>query len=121
MTDLLAKPSGAFTVAPDVWPNPSIRTPYFGERLRLVLPTGVLRVGGDSPNGLVLSGGAPAARVVRLYDMATGELVAQTTSAVDGTYTFTGLSDRAEGYAVWIVGAAGERGVIIPGLHPGTP
>lgn len=120
MTDLLASPPGALTVAPDVWPNPSIWEPYL-PAAKLVLPSGALRIGGDSPNGLVLSGGAPAARVVRLYDMETGELVAQTTSAADGTYTFTGLSDRAEGYAVWIVGAAGERGVIIPGLHPGAP
>lgn len=86
-----------------------------------VLPSGTLRIGGDSPNGLVLSGGAPAARTVRLYDMETGVLVAETTSASDGTYTFTGLSARPEGYCVWIMGAAGERGHIIPWLHPGSP
>lgn len=121
MTDLLASPPGALTVAPDVWPNPSIRAPYFGHDVRLVLPAGALRIGGDSPSGLVLSGGAPAARTVRLYDMETGALVAETTSAGDGTYTFGGLSARPEGYAVWIMGAAGERGIIIQGLHPGSP
>lgn len=88
---------------------------------RLVLPSGSLRIGGDSPDGLVLSGGAPAARTVRLYDMETGELVAETASNGAGVYAFGGLSDRAEGYAIWIVGAAGERGHIIPGLHPGSP
>ena len=121
MTDLLASPPGALTVAPDVWPNPSILVPYFGHDVRLVLPAGALRIGGDSPNGLVLSGGAPAARTVRLYDMETGELVAETVSESSGTYSFTGLSARAQGYAVWIVGAAGERGLIIPGVHPGSP
>lgn len=121
MTDLLASPPGALTVTPDAWPNPSIRTPYLGPELKIVLPTGALRIGGDSPNGLVLSGGAPVARTVRLYDMETGALVAETTSASDGTYAFAGLSARPEGYAVWIMGAAGERGVIIPGLHPGSP
>lgn len=121
MTDLLASPPGALTVAPDVWPNPSIRAPYLGHEIRLVLPSGALRIGGDSPNGLVLSGGAPAARKVRLYDMETGELVAETISASDGTYSFSGLSARTEGYCVWIVGAAGERGYLIPGVHPGSP
>lgn len=86
-----------------------------------VLPSGTLRIGGDSPNGLVLSGGAPVARTVRLYDMEIGVLVAETTSASDGTYTFTGLSARPEGYCVWIVGAAGERGVVIPGVAAGSP
>lgn len=98
--------STAHIVAPDV---------------KVVLPSGSLRIGGDSPNGLVLSGGAPAARTVRLYDMKTGELVAETISAADGTYSFSGLSARPDGYGVWIVGAAGERGVINPGVNPGSP
>lgn len=103
-----------------------IGTPVSSARIaapdvKVVLSSGSLRIGGDSPNGLVLSGGAPAARKVRLYDMETGELVAETISAADGTYAFTGLSARPEGYAVWIVGAAGERGYLIPGVHPGSP
>lgn len=121
MTDLLSSPPGALTVAPDVWPTPSIRTPYFGHDVRLVLPAGALRIGGDSPSGLVLSGGAPAARTVRLYDMETGALVAETTSAGDGTYAFGGLSARTNGYGVWIIGAAGERGAIIAGVAAGSP
>jgi hypothetical protein len=85
-----------------------------------VLPTGALRIGGDSPNGLVLVGSAPAARPVWLLDMATGVLVATTTSGSDGTYAFTGLSARTDGYLVWIRGAtAGEKGYFIPGVHPG--
>lgn len=94
---------------------------FLNIRERLVLPAGSLRIGGDSPDGLVLSGGAPAARTVRLLDMATGELIAQTVSSGAGVYSFTGLSDRSAGYAAWIVGATGERDIIIPGLHPGSP
>lgn len=122
MTDLLASPPGSLTVAPDVWPNPSIRAPYFGHDVRLVLPAGTLRIGGDSPDGLVLSGGAPAVRTVRLYDMETGELVAETISAADGTYAFTGLSARPQGYDIIIRGniGAGERDIIVPGVHPGA-
>lgn len=89
--------------------------------LRIALPAGSLRIGGDSPHGLVLSGGAPVARTVRLLDMETGALVAETASNGSGVYAFTGLSDRDDGYAVWIVGNAGENGYIIQGLHPGSP
>jgi hypothetical protein len=89
--------------------------------LRIALPEGDLRIGGDSPNGLVLSGGAPAARTVRLLDMETGALIAETTSNGSGVYAFTDLSDRDDGYAVWIVGDSGENGYIIQGVHPGTP
>lgn len=122
MTDLIARPSGAFTVAPDVWPNPSIRAPYFGHDVRLVLPAGTLRIGGDSPGGLVLVGTAPTARVVRLFDRETSVLVATTTSAGDGTYAFTGLSARPQGYDIIIRGniGAGERDIIVPGVHPGA-
>lgn len=86
-----------------------------------VLPSGTLRIGGDSPGGLVLVGTAPAARVVRLFDRETGVLVAETTSASDGTYSFTGLSARTQGYDVVIQGviASNERDVIIPGVQPG--
>lgn len=94
---------------------------YLNIREQVVFPSGSLRIGGDSPDGLVLSGGAPAARKVRLLDMKTGFLVAETTSNSSGVYAFTGLSDSDLGYAVWIVGASGERGVIIPDMHPGSP
>lgn len=53
--------------------------------------------------------------------METGALVAETASNGSGVYAFTGLSDRDDGYAVWIVGNAGENGYIIQGLHPGSP
>lgn len=116
MADLLCKPLElAGSTMSQAWGaqcNPPVA---------VLLPPGSLRIGGDSPDGLVLAGGAPAARTVRLYDMETGVMVAETTSAGDGTYAFTDLSARTEGYAVWIMGDAGERGVIIPGLHPGTP
>lgn len=121
MTDLLAQPPIDLSALISPYPTISLRVPVISPDVRLVLPSGSLRIGGDSPNGLVLSGGAPAARKVRLYDMETGELVAETISASDGTYSFSGLSARTEGYCVWIVGAAGERGYLIPGVHPGSP
>lgn len=88
-----------------------------------VLPSGSLRIGGDSPDGLVLVGAAPAAREVRLFDRETGVLVATTTSASDGTYSFAGLSARAQGYDVIGRGnlGDGERDFIVPGVHPGSP
>lgn len=85
------------------------------------LPSGSLRIGGDSPNGLVLVGEAPAARNVDLFDRETKVFVASTTSGVDGTYSFSNLSARSEGYDVIIRGiiGSGERDIIIPGVHPG--
>lgn len=85
------------------------------------LPAGALRIGGDSPNGLVLAGGAPAARVVDLLDRELKFLVATTTSSGAGTYAFTSLIARSEGYDAIIRGdiGSGERDVIIPGIHPG--
>lgn len=37
--------------------------------------------------GIVTEAGAPAARLVRVYDHALGELVAETTSAANGDYS----------------------------------
>jgi len=87
----------------------------------VVIPSGALRIGGDSPNGLVLVGAAPAARTVDLFDREEKVLVATTVSASDGTYAFSGLSARTQGYDVVIRGVigSGERDVIIPGMHPG--
>jgi len=87
--------------------------------LPFVLPDGSLRIGGDAPDGLVLAGVVPASRTVRVYDRETGGLVAETTSAGDGTYAFTGLSARAEGYDVQIMGNAGERDLIVSRVQPG--
>lgn len=118
MTDLVSSPTESCALSaqqyPHTWPWGVVALPR-----PFVLPTGSLRIGGDSPSGLVLAGGVPAARVVRLLDMASGELIAQTTSAGDGTYAFSGLSARTDGYATWIVGATGERGVINPAVMPG--
>lgn len=85
------------------------------------VPSGALRIGGDSPGGLVLVGTAPAARTVDLFDRETRVFVATTSSAGDGTYAFAGLSARTEGYDVVIRGviASGERDVIVPGMQPG--
>jgi hypothetical protein len=54
-----------------------------------------------------------------VYDRETGVLVAETTSGGDGTYAFTGLSARTEGYDVQIMGSTGERDVIVPRVQPG--
>lgn len=88
--------------------------------LLAVINPGELRIGGDPPNGLVLVGISPASREVRLFDRETSVLVAITTSSGSGTYSFDNLSTRTEGYDVVIRGDinAGERDVIIPGVHP---
>jgi len=96
-----------------------------GARLPYVItpefPAGALRIGGDSPSGLVLVGGAPAARVVDLFDRATRTFIATTTSSGAGTYAFTDLAAQTDGYDVIIRGviSSGELDVIIPGVHPG--
>lgn len=86
----------------------------------IVLPSGTLRIAGDSPNGLVLVASAPASRVVDLFDRETGTLVGRTTSSGSGTFSFENLSARTEGYDVVIRGNinVGERDVIFPGVHP---
>lgn len=101
-------------------PQPSVFTVWIDDFV-VVIPSGALRIGGDSPSGLVLVGAAPAARVVDLFDRETKAHVSTTTSAGDGTYAFTGLSARTEGYDVVIRGviASGERDVIVPGVQPG--
>lgn len=121
MTDLLAQPPLNATLATSGYPTQALLPVRQAFPLPFALPPGSLRIGGDSPDGLVLSGGAPAARTVRLLDMETGQLVAETVSSGAGTYAFSGLSDRTEGYAVWIVGDTGEAGLILPGIHPGSP
>jgi hypothetical protein len=91
------------------------------DTVRATISTGALRIGGDAPDGLVRVGGAPAARVVDLFDRESRVFVATTTSASDGTYAFTGLAARTEGYDVVIRGvvSSGERDVIVPGMQPG--
>lgn len=67
----------------------------------LAVPPPFLRKRGTAPQALVAGhrgagyvagtvtvSGAVASRLVRLYDRATGQLVAETTSAADGTYRF---------------------------------
>lgn len=88
------------------------------------------RIAGDSPGGLVLANGAPAARVVDLFDRELKTLVATTTSNGSGEYEFLEQMVRdedtacngSEGYDVILRGviASGERDVIIPGIQPVT-
>lgn len=51
------------------------------------------------------------------------ELSGQLDAAGLGTAADTGQINLATATrpAVWIMGAAGERGIIIQGLHPGSP
>lgn len=121
MTDLLSKPAQLAGSPASPYPTVSLRGVVLSPRAFVVLPAGSLRIGGDSPDGLVLVGAAPAARTVDLFDRETRAFVATTTSAGDGTYAFTGLGARAEGYDVVIRGviASSERDDIIPGVHPG--
>ena len=76
--------------------------------------SGPFRLAGDAPDGLVLSNGSPAARPVRVYHRGTGELIAEVTSAADGTWQVTGLSDASD-LDVQIMGTeTGERDVLVP-------
>lgn len=50
--------------------------------------------------GYVKQNDAYVSRIVRVYNRNTGELLAQTTSGVDGHYTITNLLDSSELYAV---------------------
>lgn len=121
MTDLLSKPAQLAGFPASQYPTVSLRGVVLSPRTFVVLPSGALRIGGDSPSGLVLVGTAPAARIVDLFDRETCAHVARTTSAGDGTYPLSGLSARTQGYDVVIRGviASGERDVIVPGVHPG--
>lgn len=85
------------------------------------VPAGSLYIGGDSPSGLVLVGGAPAQRIVDLFDRENKVLVSSTISELTGTYRFNNLADRVQGYDVVIRGiiSNGELDVIVPGVHPG--
>lgn len=82
---------------------------------KLTLPTGPL-----SLSGVVRANGVAVSRTVRLYDRLTGELISETVSAGDGSYSFGGLPTRASGFNVEMMGviASGERDDIIPGVHP---
>ncbi|KLD65423.1 LamG domain-containing protein [Dyella japonica] len=59
---------------------------------RALPPGGIGYIAGDAPDGLVTFNGAPAVRVLDLFDRASNALVASTVSGVDGSYLFTGLA-----------------------------
>jgi hypothetical protein len=88
---------------------------------------GPLRIGGDSPDGLVLLDGVPVQRIVDVFTRDTVNNppvllhVKRVMSNPDGTYNLSGLFARAEGYDVCIRGivANGERDVWFPGIQPG--
>lgn len=81
------------------------------------VPSGTLRIGGDPPTGVVLSGMAPVSRTIDLYDRDSKVYVATTTSsAIDGSFQFSNLSNRQ--YDVIIRGIGTERDIIIPNVTP---
>jgi hypothetical protein len=53
-------------------------------------------IAGTSPDGLVTSNGAPAAREVEVRHRRSRRVVATTVSATDGTYRIDGLSPAHE-------------------------
>ena len=65
-----------------------IRVPSPFLRLGMTRGLKVPRSGPGYVAGTVTVEGVPASRPVRLYDRASGELVAQTRSASDGSYRF---------------------------------
>lgn len=48
-------------------------------------------IAGEVP-GVVTVGGAPASRLVRVFEQSSGKLIAETWSAGDGTYRIDGLN-----------------------------
>lgn len=81
------------------------------------VPSGTLRIGGDPPTGVVLSGMAPVSRTIDLYDRDSKVYVATTSSsAIDGSFQFSNLSNRQ--YDVIIRGIGTERDIIIPNVTP---
>ena len=94
--------------------------PYAAQRVfvqdqnKLFLPAGSL-----SLSGVVTANNIPVNRTVRLYDWLTGELLDETTSS-SGVYSFSGISDRTDGFTVLMVGnlGLGERDAVVPGVHP---
>lgn len=61
-------------------------------------------IAGEGP-GIVTVNGSPAVRPIRIYDRETGEIVARTQSAADGTYSVPGLS-TARRYMVVVIDSA---------------
>jgi hypothetical protein len=84
------------------------------------IPAGTLRIGGDTPTGVVTLSGLPVARTVDIFDRDTNIHISRTTSsAIDGTFNFSNLSTRA--YDIIIRGEAGERDAVIPNVLPVVP
>lgn len=72
-------------------------------------------------SGVVRVAGVPAARVVEIYDQATLELAASTTSdGTSGAWTVSGLTVSRPLRAI-VRGSTGERDVTIPDLYAEAP
>lgn len=92
-----------------------------GGDYRALPPRGDSFIAGQPPDGLVTFNGAPAVRVVDVFDRATNILVASTTSAADGTYRINGLrQDRL--YDVRARGSSDlENDLIVARVTPHLP
>lgn len=75
-------------------------------------PTG----GTGTLSGVVTVSGVAASRVVQIRDDATLALAGATVSAVDGTWSVTGLT-RTRPLRLIVLGEAGERDVTVSGLY----
>lgn len=72
---------------------------------------------GTTVSGIISEAGAPVAKLVRLYDRVTGEMLLETTSAADGTYSFDGMG-RSSVYVVAFDDAGVYNAQIADGVHP---
>ena len=83
-------------------------------------PLGTARVyrGTGYIDGVVTVDGQPASRPVRVYDRETGVLVAETTSAADGTYQVDGLAGDREYIVVAIDTARVHNAVVQDRITP---
>lgn len=73
-------------------------------------------------SGTVKEGTANVARKVRVYNRDNGELLAETTSAADGTFSFTDLVGTGERYFVFLDDDAGDdyNAVIYDRVQPAS-
>ena len=77
--------------------TPSTRVVDVGQ-VRVRLSAGFAGLG--SIEGVVTVNAVPAAKQVRLFDKATGAMVAQTQSGANGEYAFTGIDSAREYFVV---------------------
>lgn len=68
-----------------------------------------MAAGGDTISGMVKIGAVAVSREVRLYDRITGNMVAMTFSAEDGSYAFPVADKKRQYFVIAFDDAAGEQ------------